>query len=327
MKKNTLKVAMFLLCVAIPLGCAKDDDSPRIDEAFENLSDFTTTEIETSIPRLEISQTGKSLTVLLSVTDQDGKPLEEFTLGNYEIEMMTNANVELVNKNRIALSVFDQTNNDPLAAATTLDYSGSMSNQDILDMEEALRSFIGVKNQSDLLSIIKFASYVEEVQSFTTDPTLLNDAIDIDPSIGSSTAFYSACELGLDQVAQLNNVLPLVIGFTDGADNTSSISLNGLVNKSKSMGIPVYTVGFGSAQQYNLETLATETGGRFYYAPTGADIADLYQVIGGQLRKLYILEWDIDYPTGTELTVQITTDYTAGNGAFTDVSTRTLIIQ
>ncbi len=202
-----------------------------------------------------------------------------------------------------------------------------MSNQDIIDMEEALRSFIGLKAASDQLSVIKFASSVEEVQPFTADKTLLTDAIEIDPSIGSSTAFYSACELGLDQAYQLSNVLPLVIGFTDGGDNASSISLSNLIEKSKNLVIPVYTVGFGNAQKDNLQLLADETGGRFYYAPSGNDIADLYKVINGQLRKLYILEWNIDYPAGTELTVKITTSYTAGGGSFTDVSEKTLVIK
>lgn len=326
MGKNTFTALVLLLCSTIPYGCSKED-TPSIDEAFENLSDFTTTEVETTIPRVEISQSGKTLTVLLSVTDQDGKPLEEFSLGNYEIEMLANTNLEVVGKDKIALSVFDENNNDPIAAATTLDYSGSMSNQNILDMEDALRTFVGIKSTSDMLSVIKFATSVEEVQNFTTDTDLLNDAIDFNASIGSSTAFYSSCELGLEQASQLSNVLPLVIGFTDGGDNASSINLQNLILKSQSIGIPIYTIGFGNALQFNLETLANETGGRFYYAPTGEEISDLYQVIDGQLRKLYVLEWEIDYPTGTELIIQITTNYTAGNGDFVDVSTKTLTVQ
>lgn len=325
--KNKLFNSLCILFLFLVGSCTKDDDSPSKETAFQNLNDNTTTEIETTIPRVEISQSGNSLKVLLSVTDQEGKPLEEFTLGNYEVEMLANANIEQVTQNRIALTVFDQNNSAPLAASTTLDYSSSMSNRDIVDMEEALRSFINLKADTDQLSVIKFGSSVEEVQPFTADKNLLIDAIDINPYIGSSTAFYSACELGLDQANLLSNVLPLVIGFTDGGDNASSISLSNLIEKSKNLAIPVYTVGFGNARQDVLESLANETGGRFYYAPTGNDITELYKTINGQLRKLYILEWSIDYPTGTELTVKITTNYTAAGGDFTDTSEKTLIVQ
>ena len=324
--KNRLHLSTAILIFFLSASCSKDD-GPSREVAFENLNDFTTTAIETTIPRVEVSQSGSRLKALLSVTDQDGTPMEQFTLGNYEIEMTANANIELVSQNKIALSVFDQTNSDPLAAATNLDYSSSMSSTDIINMEEALRTFIGLKVPSDQLSVIKFAGRAEEVQSFTTDTILLNDAIEKNANIGAGTAFYSACALGLDLTEPLSNVLPLVIGFTDGGDNASSISLQGLVDKSKTLGIPVYTVGFGFAQQSNLQYLADETGGRFYYAPSGDEISELYRVINGQLRKLYILEWKIDYPIGTELMVKITTNYTAGGGEFTDVSEKTLVIQ
>lgn len=324
MKKSILST-LALGVLLLSLGCNKDE-GPSGEMAFENLNDFTTLDIETTIPRVEISQSGNLLRVLLSVTDQDGTPLEEFTLGNYAIEITSGSKIEEVSKDKIALSVFDKNNNTPLAAATTLDYSGSMSSIDVTDMEEALSTFISLKDPLDQLSVIKFASQVEEVQSFTTDATLLYEAIITDPSIGSRTAFYSACDLGLDQANQLSSVLPLIIGFTDGGDNASYISLNGLIDKSKSLNIPIYTVGFGNANQERLTQLAEETGGRFYYAPTGSEISELYRIINGQLRKLYVFEWEIGYPSGSEVTIKITTNYTAAGGDFIDVSEKTFVI-
>lgn len=243
--------------------------------------------------------------------------------------MHNGTDIEAVNQNKIALSVFDQGGSDPLAATTTLDYSGgSMSGLDRADMESALETFIKLKDPSDEISVIKFASSVEEVQPFTSDTTLLNAAVHYNARVGSSTAFFSSCDLGLDLANQQSNRLPLVIGFTDGGDNASYISLTDLIEKSKNLSIPIYTVGFGSARQDVLQTLADETGGRFYYAPpTGNDIADLYTIINGQLRKLYVFEWEIDYPSGTEVLVKITTNYTAGGGSFTDVSEKTIIVQ
>lgn len=318
----------YVLFLLFTLGCSKNDDEPSIDEAFSDLADFTTTGIETTIPRVEISQSGNALKVLLSVTDQDGVPLEKFTLGNYEIEMTVGGNSETVAKNRISMTALDgQSNSNPLAAATTLDYSGSMSSQERADMEVALKTFIDLKGSNDRLSIIKFGSRVEQVQPFTTDPALLNTAIDAQTSVGGSTAFYSACELGLDEVDKLTGVLPVVIGFTDGGDNRSSISLADLTAKALAMGIPIYAVGFGSAERSNLKTLADDTGGRFFFAPDSQDIAELYSVISGQLKKLYIFEWENDLSPGTEVTVRITTEYTTGNGTFSDVSTKILNIQ
>jgi len=326
MKNILLKSILIVFTITI-LSCSSDD-GPRIIEAFSDLNDAVTTEIETTIPRVEISQSGNEITILLSVTDQEGKPLQKFTIGNYQVEVIVNGNSEIVANDRITLTELDEfSNSNPLAAATTLDYSGSMSSRDISDMELAIKSFINLKSANDLISIIKFASSVLQVQDFTTNTTLLNDAINANHNIGSSTAFYSACELGLDKANEISNVLPLVIGFTDGFDNRSSISLPNLILKAQSLGIPIYTIGFGNSSQSSLQQLADDTGGRFYFAPNGQEIADLYEVINGQLKKLYLLNWSIDYATGTEITVKITTEYTAANGTFMDVSIKTLIIK
>ena len=326
MKKILLRSILFVFTIAL-FSCSSDD-SPRIIEAFTDLDDFNTTEIETTIPRVEISQSGNEITLLLSVTDQDGTPLQKFTIGNYQVEVIVNGTTEIVANDRISLTELDEfSNSNPLAVATTLDYSGSMSSTDISDMELAIKSFINLKSTNDLVSIIKFASSVLQVQDFTTDTTLLNEAVDTNHNISGSTAFYSACELGLDKANELNNVLPLVIGFTDGFDNNSNINLSNLILKSQSLGIPIYTIGFGNAQQSNLQKLADDTGGRFYFAPNGQDIADLYKVINGQLKKLYMFNWNVNYPTGTEITIKITTEYTAANGTFTDVSVKTLVVR
>ena len=318
---------VFILYTLLNLGCSKETPEPA-NEAFTDLSDATTTEIQTTIPRIEVTQSGNALKVLLSVTDQAGKPLQQFTLGNYDIQMTVGSNNEAVAKNRITLTALDaQSNANPLAAAATLDYSGSMSTQERLDMETAIKTFIALKSPNDQLSIIKFATQVEQVQGFTTDSALLNQAIDTTITIGGSTAFYSACELGLDEADKLSNVLPLVIGFTDGGDNKSTISLTALTAKALSLGIPIYAVGFGSAERSHMKTLADDTGGRFYFAPSSDDIADLYSIISGQLKKLYILEWNANLSVGTEITVMITTEYTAANGTYTDVSVKTITIK
>ncbi|KJD33846.1 hypothetical protein PK35_03625 [Tamlana nanhaiensis] len=320
------KLILFLFVATCAFACSSEKDDP--DAPFENLNDLTTTALETTIPRLELSQFGDAITIMLSVTDQEGSPLEQFTLGNYKVEVSVNGGaLELISNNELELSNFNDLNNKPLAAATTMDYSGSMSSYDISEMEKALADFINLKDDNDLMSIIKFASYIEEVQAFTTDKSLLLAGIDADPYIGSATAFYSACELGLDEVNKLSDVLPVVIGFTDGIDNRSNINLYDLAEKSKALSIPIYTVGFGNTDKEGLEYLASETGGRYFYSPTSDDITHLYQLISQQLRNLYVLNWITNYTSGTQITIQVTTTYKGGNDSFTDVSTKTITIE
>ena len=318
----------FLLCLLFLLACANDDDTNKEEEAFSNLNDTTTSAIETTIPHVEITQSNSGITLYLSVTDQDGMPLENFTLGNYIIELIVGGVSQILAQNEVNLTELDElTNNNPLAVATTMDYSGSMSPENITDMEVALKSFVNVKDAKDRMAVIKFASVVDLVQDFTTDENLLLDAINNTPFIGSSTAFYSSCELGLDEASQESDVLPLVIGFTDGVDNNSTTNMSALITKAQNLSIPIYTLGFGDADEMSLETLADETGGRYFYAPSGDEILNLYQLINGQLKKLYILNWDINEASGTEIMIHLTTQYTAANGTYNSDAYKTLTVQ
>ncbi len=325
--KNITYLSVLIFCLI--LSCSKGDDSNTDpNAAFSDINDANTTAVETTIPRVEISQNGNLLSLLLSVTNQDGIPLQNFTLGNYQIEILTSSTSEIVDINGITLTELNElSNTNPIAAATTLDYSNSMYNKDITDMETAIMNFINLKKPNDLMSILKFSSKVYIAQDFTNDKNLLLNAVENVDIPRGSTAFYDACYIGLEETDKLDDVLPVVIGFTDGLNNNSVVSLERLITKSKTLNTPIYTVGFGGAAINNMQYLADETGGRFYYAPTGEEITELYQIIDGQLRNLYILDWVINYASGTEITIKITTEYTSANGSFTDVSYKTIVIQ
>tara|TARA_R110002020_G_scaffold375361_2_gene586553 strand:+ start:970 stop:1962 length:993 start_codon:yes stop_codon:yes gene_type:complete len=330
MKKFKTHLVIILLAFAF-VGCFKDHhgDPNMDDEPFSDLNDVTTTALETTIPRVEISQSGTDINLSLSVTDQDGIPLENFTIGNYLVEMFVGSNSQIIPNASITLTeMTEMPSSDPLAVAATMDYSGSMSSQNRSDMESALKTFVNIKDANDEVAIIKFASSVQLVQDFTSDSSLLIDAIDRFPAVSGATAFYSSCDLGLMEADDETDVFPVVIGFTDGNDNNSSINLPSLITKAQDLAIPIYTVGFGSVSQTNLQTLADETGGRYFYAPNGEEIEDLYEIINGQLKKLYLFNWQImDLPTGTEVNIRITTTYTGGNGTFTAESIKSVTIE
>jgi hypothetical protein len=76
-----------------------------------------------------------------------------------------------------------------------------------------------------------------------------------------------------------------------------------------------------------MATIANSTGGRYYYAPTSAQIQDLFQTISGQLSNLYVLTWDLNTGSGKTVTIKITTTYTGGNGTFTSISEKTFVTQ
>ena len=87
-----------------------------------------------------------------------------------------------------------------------------------------------------------------------------------------------------------------------GANSTGSEPLN-ILDEAKQAGVPVYTIAFGTdsgtveitndlgqtqtfavpPDRETLKTVAEETGGRYFEAPTEADLQAVYDEIGSQV--------------------------------------------
>jgi Ca-activated chloride channel homolog len=93
-----------------------------------------------------------------------------------------------------------------------------------------------------------------------------------------------------------------VLLLSDGANSTGSEPL-AILDEAKEAGVPIYTIAlgtpdgtvditndYGETQTYDvppdpetLKRVAEETGGRFFEAPTEADLTAVYEEIGSQV--------------------------------------------
>jgi uncharacterized protein YegL len=314
-----LAMATGMFLMVLP-GCKKDKED-EITGPYSNMNDMTTTSIKLTIPRIETSlQRSTLIRLFLSVTDQDGNPLRNFNVYNFEITEVCSGDTDTT---LVGSLTINELNDEAsyLAAALTMDYSGSMGAEDVMNMEDAVKTFMEKKQQNDYMEVIKFGSKVQVVSPFTDNLDSLNYAVDSIPYNGSgSTAFCDAVNRGLvdgDEFYQTHpDYFPTVLGFTDGHDNLSHISLDKLIDSAKTKQIPVYTIGFGDANTNKMTKLADQTGGRYYYTPDAEELSKLYSLISGQLKNLYIAEWTYDNPACDTVLVTVKVSYTCANGDF-----------
>lgn len=289
------KAFVLLLVVALTgvlfiTSCNKDDETPvvKVDG------------IDVTIPRVLLKD-GK-ITMFISVTDLKGNPIKDLSKANIAIEAEKDGQVTKISGYNLYSSTGIPT---PIAAAVTMDYSGSMywDSVSIPAMEDAVKTFIALKGLTDKLEIIKFSNTVHVVQTFTADTLLLYAAVDSALSLGGSTAFYASCLDGLvDADAEVGTnpgVLPAVVGFTDGVNNVAPLDHDTVVNRALQLQIPLYMVGYGAfnyIDSVTLQHMADTTGGRYYYAPDPTDLQQLYQYINGQLTNAMV----IGFPWGSK---------------------------
>jgi VWFA-related protein len=207
----------------------------------------------------------------------------------------------------------------PLEVCLAIDRSGSMLDEaKMTSAKAAARQFIAAMRPSDRGAVVSFAS------SATLDRVLTGDRAGLVAAIeamhpGDSTALYDGVYWAVEQVslrAGRSSVYAagtpgsrrVVLALTDGIDNASHAGPADVVRQARANGVTIYTIGLGSdAAQDDLRRLASATGGRYFYAPTGSQLAQLYGQIAQQLRSEYALTYRTPRPSadGTRRNVAV----------------------
>jgi len=133
-------------------------------------------------------------------------------------------------------------------------------------------------------------------------------------------SIYDGIWQGLDDTAMETNLHKAVIALTDEVENCSSNNHGGgdynftysywseypdnslLINYANSLNIPVYTIGLQgynftrervvrdyTTSEADLQEIAGETGGEYFYATTSTDLENIYQKITQRVEQQYII--------------------------------------
>ncbi|MBI5101024.1 MAG: VWA domain-containing protein [Nitrospirae bacterium] len=195
------------------------------------------------------------------------------------------------------------------AVAMTMDYSGSMPEDAITDMENAAVDFITrITSTGGQAEVIKFSSEVEVMQSFTSNASALTSAVLDDwPGAGGATALFDSVYQALVDTASVTTNTRAVVAMTDGGDNGSTRTIDEVIQFAKDNQLPIFTIGLGGADATALTQMAVDTGGKYFEAPTSAELAGIYAAIASDLDVVgYLLTYsETDLRPGRSHTLKI----------------------
>ena len=191
----------------------------------------------------------------------------------------------------------------------TIDKSGSMAGTPLTDAKTAATTFANLLQTGDKAAVISFDDVITVIQGFTSDKTVLANAINSIVS-GNNTAIFDALYESVNQT-RLQSGRKAIILMTDGANNSGTHTLTDAIAYANQYSIPVFTIGLGSSPDASLQSIATQTGGAYYAAPTSAQLSAIYQSISQQLANQYLITYTTHNATrnGTVRTVNITANY------------------
>jgi Ca-activated chloride channel family protein len=265
-------------------------------------------------------------TAYVSVTDQGGFPVIS-PLAGFGFSQGTSSVFGPVASVSFIDAAYKQ-----IAISAILDNSGSLTSQPVAfaDMNSGFASLLAQLKPTDVAEIVKFASVTQVVQSWTSNKTLLAQAITAPFNGGQDTrlwdSVYDAAETFTSVPGGPAAYRRVIVVATDGIDEGPTIgspggirTLQNTIDKANERGVAVFTIGFGSSvNDTDLNRLARDTGGVYYRASQSQNLATIYQQLSQLLfTNQYVVTFNrsTTSPGQTPINLRATSGALSGDGS------------
>ncbi len=235
----------------------------------------------------------KLVNVFVTVTDAHGAPIGGLSKENFVLK-------EDDQEQRIA--VFDKESALPLSIALTIDTSLSTRHDLPLEQASAKRFAHAILRPVDALSVYGFSqSLHESTHGYTADLKRIDEGID-HIRLGESTALYDAIYV-ISRALDQRKGRKVIVLITDGEDVDSKIDYKEALRAAEEAEALIYSIiivpieasaGREIGGEHALIQLSEDTGGKYYYATSAAQLDDAFRKISDELRTQYLLAY---YPS------------------------------
>jgi Ca-activated chloride channel family protein len=231
----------------------------------------------------------KLVNVFVTVTDEHGSPVANLAKDNFQIFEDGHAQ---------KISVFDRESELPLSIVLDIDTSLSTRKDLPLELNSARRFVHAILRPIDALSVFDFSEIVDEVVPFTSDLRAIDQGINrLHP--GAGTALYDALYVGSEALEKREGRKVMVV-ITDGGDTVSKIDYKEAVRAAQQAEAIVYSIivvpieasaGRDTGGEHALIQISEDTGGKYYYATSPAQLDQAFRAISDELRTQYLLAY------------------------------------
>ena len=227
--------------------------------------------------------------VFATVTDSRGKYVDDLTASSFQI----------VEDGAPKPAAAFESYSSGVSCALLLDTTGSM-HQALPALKSAALRFIDDLRPVDTVAVYGFSDSVKELQPFTSDKNSARRAVLNTFPYGQTALYDALARVSRDLAARPGK--KVIVVFTDGDDNASTLAAGLVTNRLKSAGNPVYTIAQGGALLSpallkQLSGLSSATGGLPFQAQRAAEAAPIFARIADELAHGYLLSFQ---PSGTK---------------------------
>jgi Ca-activated chloride channel family protein len=285
------KLATSLLTVGLLISVcglwAQQAPTPQ-NPSHPNTGNYDQSEPDTTL-KVDV----KLVNVFVTVTDAHGAPIGGLKKENFIL-------AEDGREQKIA--VFDKESELPISIALAIDTSLSTRHDLPLEQASAKRFVHTILRPVDALSVYAFSEVVNEAtHGYTSDIKHIDEGID-HIRVGAATALYDAIYIS-SRALDKRKGRKVIVLITDGGDTISKVDYKEAVRAAEEAEALVYSIiivpiessaGRETGGEHALIQLSEDTGGKWYYATSAAQLDDAFRKISDELRTQYLLAY---YPS------------------------------
>lgn len=191
-----------------------------------------------------------------------------------------------------------------------IDASESMQGQPIKSAMAAARAFAAHRNPNQQLAVLTFNGGVQVVQPLTTSSGAIRSALSRIPKLSYGTHIYDALEQGAKLLADAHVETGSIVLLSDGADVGSVARPAAVLRTLTGQHVRTFTVGLASTafDPRSLRQAATRTGGSYAQAARASDLTPIFDSLGYQLSREYLISYQSLAGPGKRIQVRATVD-------------------
>jgi Ca-activated chloride channel homolog len=183
----------------------------------------------------------------------------------------------------------------PLSVVLVLDASGSMR-LNMHFLQEAALTFVHKLEDVDKALVVQFNESIKGSADFTGDVERLEQFVEALQAWGG-TSLNDAVHYGLNRIRDEPGRKAVIV-FSDGADTTSSMKEEEVVDYARAVEATVYSVGIrgesglmARSPRGFLRKIARETGGDFFFPDKVSELVKAFNDIAAELHQHYLLAY------------------------------------
>jgi len=268
-----------------PAGRSVARSTPRATEAGSDSGSrgSSAPALAESPVEADFKVTGRLVEVYATVTDSRGRYMDHLTGKDFTI---------LDQQSPQTITAFEPQSNE-VSCVLLLDTTGSMQFA-LPALKNAALRLIAELRPEDSVAVYNFSDKVTELQPFTTDKAAAKRAVLRTEAFGDTALYDALARVGQDMTGRAGK--KVIVLFTDGKDNASTLNPDAAIQRAKANGVPIYTIAQGEAIGHRdlldqLAGISKATGGEAFAIEKPSEIGRVFDKVSEDLTHGYLLSF------------------------------------